>query len=222
MIRLTSPAEPSPRKSATARASGLSGYTPFLSAVKQRIRAAQVKATLAANAELIQLYWDIGRAIAALQEKEGWGARVIPRLAMDIANDMPEVKGFSERNIKRMLAFAREYPTLRPIVPQAVAQLPASGSGPQSAAPSATSEGLTEVQQLAACLPWGHNVILIEKVKNLRMRLWYAQQTIAHGWSRVAQGTALQSPFRGGNGKRTLPPHCTDDGAETDEEMSSS
>jgi hypothetical protein len=60
--------------------------------VKNRIRAAQVKATLAANAELIHLYWDIGRAIAAMQEKEGWGARVIPRLARDIASDMPAVK----------------------------------------------------------------------------------------------------------------------------------
>jgi hypothetical protein len=88
-----------------------------------------------------------------MQEKEGWGARVIPRLALDIANDMPEVKGLSERNIKRMLSFAREYPTLRPIVPQMVAQLPASGNGPPAAAPSATSSGLTRVQQLAASLP---------------------------------------------------------------------
>ncbi|PYI82227.1 MAG: hypothetical protein DME26_18395 [Verrucomicrobia bacterium] len=68
-----------------------------MGAVKNRIRAAQVKATLAANAELIHLYWDIGRAIAAMQEKEGWGAGVIPRLARDITNDLPEVKGFSER-----------------------------------------------------------------------------------------------------------------------------
>ena len=84
-----------------------SGQSPsvarsHIGAVKNRIRAAQVKATLAANAELIHLYWDIGRAIAAMQEKEGWGAGVIPRLARDITNDLPEVKGFSERNLKRI------------------------------------------------------------------------------------------------------------------------
>src|SRR5664280_831441 len=82
---------------------GLSGYAPFLGAVKDRIRAAQVRATLSANAELIYLYWDIGRAIAAMQEAEGWGAGVIPGLAQDIANDIPNVKGFSERNLKYMI-----------------------------------------------------------------------------------------------------------------------
>src|SRR5580658_3457290 len=94
------------KKPVAARKTGLSGYAPFLGAVKDRIRAAQVKATLSANAELIHLYWDIGRAIEAMQKKEGWGAGVIPRLARDIVNDMPEVKGFSERNIKLMTQFA--------------------------------------------------------------------------------------------------------------------
>ena len=100
------------RKSTTLRQTGLAGYTPFLAAVKGRIRTAQVRAMLSANAELIHLYWDIGRAIATMQEKEGWGAGVIPRLARDIANDIPEVKGFSERNIKLMTQFAAEYPDL--------------------------------------------------------------------------------------------------------------
>jgi DUF1016 N-terminal domain len=104
--------KPAAKKSTPVRKAGLSGYAPFLGAVKDRIRAAQVRATLAANAELIHLYWDIGRAIAAMQEKEGWGAGVIPRLARDIANDLPEVKGFSVRNIWRMITFAREYPGL--------------------------------------------------------------------------------------------------------------
>ena len=110
------------KKQVGVQNTGLSGYAPFLGAVKDRIRAAQVRATLSANAELIYLYWDIGRAIAAMQTKEGWGAGVIPRLARDIANDIPEVMGFSERNIGYMIRFAHEYGA-RPILQQPAAKL---------------------------------------------------------------------------------------------------
>ena len=75
---------------------------------------------LAVNAELIRLYWEIGQTLDARQKGEGWGAAVIPRLARDIRNELPEVKGFSERNIKRMLAFYREYRDLS-FVPQTAA-----------------------------------------------------------------------------------------------------
>ncbi|MCK7510533.1 MAG: DUF1016 N-terminal domain-containing protein [Desulfobacterales bacterium] len=88
--------------------------------MKGRIREAQVRAVFTVNSELVRLYWDIGRIIDARQRHEGWGAAVIPRLAKELNNELPELKGFSERNIKRMLAFYREYPT--PIVPQAAAQ----------------------------------------------------------------------------------------------------
>ena len=89
--------------------SELSRYSQLLDAVKIRIRQAQVKATLSANAEMILMYWDIGRIIAERQKNEGWGAGVIPRLSKDIRNELPEVKGFSERNIGYMMHFAREY-----------------------------------------------------------------------------------------------------------------
>ena len=228
-------------KKIAARSTGLSGYTPFLAAVKNRIRAAQVKATLAANAELIHLYWDIGRAIAAMQEKQGWGAGVIPRLARDITNALPEVKGFSERNIGRMIAFAHEYGA-RPILPQAVAKLPASAKVPQAAtqlpaseilpqavakltspeilqtpsAQLAATKDLVILQQLVAKLPWGQNVILIEKVKDLRARLWYVQQTITHGWSRNLLALQIKSAAYEQRGKAvhnfhaTLPPLQSD------------
>ncbi len=97
-------------------------YPALLTDIKQRIRQAQTRAVLAVNAELIRLYWEIGQMLDARQKNEGWGAAVIPRLARDIRNELPEVKGFSERNIKRMLAFYREYRDLL-FVPQAVAQI---------------------------------------------------------------------------------------------------
>jgi predicted nuclease of restriction endonuclease-like (RecB) superfamily len=207
---------------------GLSGYAPFLGAVKDRIRAAQVRATLSANAELIYLYWDIGRAIAAMQEKEGWGAGVIPRLARDIANDIPDVKGFSERNLKYMIHFAREYGP-RPIVQQPVAQLsepakrpvvlaqlPSSEISPQAAAKLVVPDDLTKVQQLVAQIPWGQNVILLDKVKDPSARLWYMQQTITHGWSRSILALQIKSGAhaRAGNAVHnfhaTLPPPQSD------------
>lgn len=217
----------------TASKTGLSGYAPFLGAVKSRIRAAQIKATLAANAELIHLYWDIGRAIAAMQKKEGWGAGVIPRLARDIANDLPEVKGFSERNLKRMVQFAAEYPGLRSIGPTPAAQLPAgtirppvvaqSGVesvaaliGPTVSAQLAAEDELSKMQQLAAQLPWFHHVLLIQKVKDLRARLWYTRQVVEYGWSHRILALQIDSRAYDRRGKAvhnfhaTLPPAQSD------------
>lgn len=130
---------------------------------------------MAVNAELIRLYWEIGALIDARQTKEGWGAGVIPALARDLHNELPEEKGFSERNIKRMLAFYREYPDLE-IVPQPVAQMANTPQMPRSVA-------LFSADLLLA-LPWGHHAELMAKVKDLPTRRWYMQATIEHGWSR--------------------------------------
>src|SRR5689334_16120338 len=86
-----------------ARKLGLpTDYPTLLSGIKQRIRAAQLRATLSANQELIFLYWDIGRAIAQRQKQAGWGAGILARLAQDLRNELPEVKGFSRRNLELM------------------------------------------------------------------------------------------------------------------------
>ncbi len=107
-------------------------YADLLGQIKQRIRQGQTRAVLAANAELISMYWDIGRMLHGRQKREGWGAGVIPRLALDLRNELPEVKGFSERNIKRMLAFYREYSGTSEFVPQPVAQNRVSSEVPQA------------------------------------------------------------------------------------------
>ena len=70
----------------------------------------QSRAVLAVNAELVRLYWDIGRLIAGRQQQEGWGSGVIPRLAQDLHNELPKMKAFSECNIKLTVQFSREYP----------------------------------------------------------------------------------------------------------------
>jgi len=176
----------------------LTFYADLFSEIKTRIRQAQVKATLSANAEMILMYWDIGRMIQERQEKKGWGAGVIPRLAKDIRNEMPEVKGFSERNIKRMLRFYREYSVTSPIVPQSVAQLqPIENSDfikvPQPVAQLRANDPSAILRRIVAKIPWGHNILLMEKVKDLPCRFWYMQQVLENGWSRDTLGLMIKS-----------------------------
>lgn len=150
-------------------------YAALLIDIKQRIRHAQTRAVLAVNAELIRLYWEIGALIERRQREEGWGAAVIPRLALDLRNELPEEKGFSERNIKRMLAFYREYPDLE-FVPQLVAQTDHTSKVPPPVA--------LFTPELLMALPWGHHAVLMEKIKDAGMRQWYMRAAVENGWSR--------------------------------------
>jgi predicted nuclease of restriction endonuclease-like (RecB) superfamily len=174
----------------------LTHYADLLGDIKARIRQAQIKATLSANAEMILMYWDIGRLIHQRQQLEGWGTGVIPRLAADLKNELPEVKGFSERNIGYMIRFAHEYGA-SPILQQPVAKLPGSSTKsekvPQPVAQMAPNDLSTNLQQLVAKIPWGHNIMLMEKVKELSARLWYMQQTIEQGWSRDTLGQMIKN-----------------------------
>jgi predicted nuclease of restriction endonuclease-like (RecB) superfamily len=166
-------------------------YTGLLADIKSRIRQAQSRAASAANAEVILLYWDIGRMIQERQEREGWGASVIPRLSQDLRNDLPEVKGFSERNIGYMIRFAREYSSS--ILQQAVAKIEDSAIMPQPVAQLAAADIPANLQQLVAKIPWGHNILLMEKLKELPTRLWYMEQTVRNGWSRETLGQMIRN-----------------------------
>jgi predicted nuclease of restriction endonuclease-like (RecB) superfamily len=153
-----------------------SPYELFLEQLKNRVRQAQLKASLAVNTELIQLYWEIGKSIVEKQKQEGWGAQVIEKLCKDLQGAFPGLQGFSRTNISRMRAFYLTYA----IVPQAVGQI----------------NTLPVVN-----IPWGHNVLLIEKVKDLEERLWYAEQTIKHGLSRAALEDWIKSKAYKRHGK---------------------
>ncbi len=98
-------------------------YHAFFQELKQRIRSAQVRAALSVNRELVLLYWGIGKDILTRQQSEGWGAKVIDRLAHDLRNAFPGMSGLGARNLKYMRAFAEAYPNRR-FVQQVVAQLP--------------------------------------------------------------------------------------------------
>lgn len=130
------------------------GYALWLDELKGRIHGAQQRAALAVNRELVQLYWQIGRDILQRQATQGWGSKVIERLAHDLRVAFPGMKGFSRANLMYMRAFAEAWPDAA-IVQQAVGQL-----------------------------PWGHNLVLLSRLKAPEIRLAYAQAAIEHGWSR--------------------------------------
>src|SRR6267143_3435672 len=126
-------------------------YGALLRDLKERIQNAQLKAAVAVNRELILLYWDLGARIIAKQNEEGWGTKVIDRLAGDLHGAFPLMKGLSARNLKYMRAFAQAWPDV------------------------------SIVQAVLAQLPWYHNIALIEKLESLDERLWYARQAIQTG-----------------------------------------
>ena len=174
--------------------SELTLYSQLLSDIKERVRRAQHRAIQSANAEMILMYWDIGRMIASKKEREGWGAKVIPRLAVDLKNELPEEKGFSPTNLKRMVQFYEEYSEFAAIGAQPVRQL--GLSQPEQAQAGADSTiGARSVPSLASQelsgtlaltqLSWSHNIVLMQKVKDLPTRFWYAQQAVVQGWTRV-------------------------------------
>jgi predicted nuclease of restriction endonuclease-like (RecB) superfamily len=147
------------------------GYGEFLRGMKQRIQQAQVKAVLAVNRELITLYWQIGRDILDRQERVGWGAKIVDRLATDLHHEFPDVKGFSRTNLLYMRSFAAAWP----------------------------DEAI--VQQVVGQLPWGHNVRLLDSVKDAQERRWYAEQAIAHAWSRNVLAMQIETGLYRRQGK---------------------
>jgi predicted nuclease of restriction endonuclease-like (RecB) superfamily len=162
-------------------------YADLLAEVKNRIQTAQTRAVLAVNAELIRLYWQIGNLLLIRQADEGWGAAVIPRLARDLGNALPELKGFSTRNLDRMVAFARTYPHPGKFSPQAVAKLMPFEKAQQTLAKPHDSDSLLWH------VPWGHHTLLLQKYTEDQTRAWYMAQIMVHGWSRSALQMQIDS-----------------------------
>jgi predicted nuclease of restriction endonuclease-like (RecB) superfamily len=139
--------------------------------LKTRINTAQQRDVLAVNRELVLLYWQIGCDILARQSREGWAAKVIDRLAHDLRNAFPDMKGFSPHNLKYMRAFAEAWPQAE------------------------------FVQQAAAQLPWFHLCTLIDKLKIREERDWYLAKAVAHSWSRSILEMQIESNLRARTGK---------------------
>ena len=161
-------------------------YAEMLSEIKQRIQQERLRVVLAANSAMILLYWDIGRMILDRQERAGWGAKVIDRLSADLRAATPEMQGLSPRNLKYMRTFAAAWPDRK------------------------------MVQRVVAQLPWRQNIALLERLGDEKTRLWYAEQTLQHGWSQPILCLQIDGRAHERHGKAltnfkaTLPPADSD------------
>ncbi len=161
-------------------------YPALLDQLRRRIADARLRAASAVNRELVLLYWRIGADILDRQRTQGWGAGVITRLAADLRRSFPDMTGLSPRNLGYMRSLAGAYPDI------------------------------AILQQAAAQLPWGHLMVLLDRVKDTDTRDWYARQAAEHGWSRAVLLHQLDTGLRersGGaltNFAHTLPPPQSD------------
>lgn len=161
-------------------------YTATLGEIKARIRTERLRVVMTANAAMILLYWDIGKTILERQKNEGWGAKIIDRLSADLRESFPDMKGLSPRNLLFMRSFADAYPDQQ------------------------------IVKQLVSQLPWGHNIRLLQRVKDLNARLWYVKASLQQGWSRNVLEFRIDTSAHKHQGKAisnftlTLPPERSD------------
>jgi predicted nuclease of restriction endonuclease-like (RecB) superfamily len=138
-------------------------YMSFLNDIKKDIQSSRVKAALAVNKELIQLYWRLGKNILEKQKELGWGAKVIDQLSQDLKHEFPDIKGLSPTNLKYMRIFAGRI-SKEEFGPQAVDQI-----------------------------PWGHLRILLDAFSDKTVAFWYIQKTIENGWSRNILSMNIQA-----------------------------
>ena len=160
-------------------------YISWLSVIKQQITVARQKVALSLNSTLIELYWQIGQEITQKEKTADWGSGFIDRLSRDLTFEFSDMRGFSRRNLYAIRQWYIFYSSRSSIVPQAVAQI-----------------------------PWGHNRLIISKIKNIDEALWYASATITNGWSRDVLELKIDKDEYKRSGKsltnfsRTLPiPH---------------
>ncbi|MBQ6449495.1 DUF1016 family protein [bacterium] len=148
-----------------------SGYEHFIQEIISDIKQQKVKTFLNANTDMICLYWRIGKRVLEKQNKEGWGAKVIDRMAVDLKEQFPNSHGFSPRNIKYMRKFAQTYPDIK------------------------------FVQRVVAQIPWRTNISLMEKLHDQDSRQWYAQKTLENGWSQTILELQIDSRLIDREGK---------------------
>ena len=204
-------------------------YQLILNGLKEKIRHARFKAAFTVNTQLLAIYWEIGNTILEQQRIEGWGAKIIDNLSLDLKLEFTDFKGLSVRNLKYMRSFAEAYPDflfVQPVVAQiksgkktdltivqpVVAQLPK------------TKKAKTEpefLQPLIAKIPWTHHTIILDRIKDKDERFFYLQKTVENGWSKSVLSLQIDNKLFERQGKtinnfdNTLPAIDSDLARET-------
>ncbi len=161
-------------------------YLTWISELKKKVRSAQIKAAIAVNRELILFYWDLGMMLSEKIKSSNWGDKVLKNVSKELKNEFPEMKGFSERNLKYCRRFYEFYSI--PIRQQVVAQS------------SKDSDIFVFGQQAVAQIPWGHNIIIFSKSKNIKEAVFYLEKTKENNWSRDTLALQIKSQLFQRNG----------------------
>lgn len=151
------------------------GYKKWLSDLKLRIRSVQLKAALSVNSGLLQFYWELGAAIVAKQAETKWGEGLFLQLSADLITEFPDMKGFSVSNLRYIRQWYLFYSDAAAIHQQAVGE---SGQ---------------ELPAQITMIPWGHNIAIMSKCKQLDEALYYVRQTVQNNWSRAVLVHQIES-----------------------------
>lgn len=185
-------------------------YSTLLRQVKKRVALAQQRAIYAANEELLRMYWDLGQMLYTAQKAEGWGKGTLVRLSQDMKNEYPREKGFSVRNFQFMMQFFEEYnqdlTMVKVIAKPTVAQLQENSFlTDQPHNNTITKPAVSQLPKYNFTLPirhihWTHNVILMQRVKDVKARYWYMVQCLTSHWSKDYLAEAIKLDLYGKHG----------------------
>ena len=185
-------------------------YSTLLRQVKKRVALAQQRAIYAANEELLRMYWDLGKMLYAAKQAEGWGKGTLVRLSQDMKNEYPREKGFSVRNFQFMMQFFEEYnqdlTMVKVIAKPTVAQLQENSFlTDQPHNNTITKPAVSQLPEYNFTLPirhihWTHNVILMQRVKDVKARYWYMFQCLTSHWSKDYLAEAIKLDLYGKHG----------------------
>lgn len=168
-----------------------SDYVAWLKDIKAKVRQLQMKAVMAVNVELLKFYWELGEDIHNKQSSKHWGEAVIEQLSKDLQSEFPEMAGFSRSNLFYIKKWYLFYHQQSEKVQEAVAQ----SLYPAKIIPA------EKIQQLVGQIPWGHNILIITKLKTIEEALFYINETIVNGWSRAVLRIQIETNLFSRQGK---------------------
>ena len=192
-------------------------YKQWLQQLKERVRSAQIKAALKVNAELLALYWDIGKEILDKEINAGWGDKLVEQVAKDLSAEFPEVKGFSRRNlfyakrfvdfwskpelVQQAVALIETNRTVQQLVAPIVQQADAQKIKLPQVAAQISQQPVDQIPAFLSTIPWGHHLQIITKCKKIEEALFYISQTTQHNWSRSVLVHQMESGLYKRKGK---------------------
>ncbi|HMS42529.1 MAG TPA: PDDEXK nuclease domain-containing protein [Pyrinomonadaceae bacterium] len=173
-------------------------YKNWLIELKSNIQQSQIKAALAVNSQLIQLYWDLGRQITEKQETAKWGSGFIEQLSKDLRVEFPDMKGFSKDNLLRVKKFYLYYSQHFTKVAQLV---PLLEDSIQQQSVTKLDHVVLDNLPLLFQIPWGHHVLIMQKIKDVSEAIFYVKETIKNNWSRAVLVHQIESNLYERQGK---------------------